>query len=194
MKNKKLLFFVIIVLLALGGCSEKAQSKEEPKEEPKAPEFYKQTVTLLDKEYVLPVAYKDLEKDGWILVDNDDYELEAGKVIRNRYIRNGAYILDVSFFNPMKDSLPLKETYVATIGAENRTFGSDKASDIKINKGINFATPIETIIEALGDYTKEENAQFITYTFQHDKVSKTEIKLTVENKTIRWIIVESFRI
>lgn len=150
--------------------------------------------SLLGKEYSLPSEYQKLKTDGWILEDNPSFILEGNKFIGKRFLRNGPHVLEVSFYNPEEEPSTLEESLISKIAAENRTFGSDIASDIKIMDRINFSTPIEEIIEDLGSYEVEESALFKTYIFEHDLLSKTEIRINVETNEIRWIIIENYKV
>lgn len=192
MKKNNLLVFVLIALVFLTACTKEVNEDSKP-ETPEAPQHFKIKYKLLDKEYTLPTSYEELEKDGWILQDDPETVLEKETFIRNKFLRNGPYILDVSFYNPKDEDQKLSESLISSIGAENRSFGNDKASDLLVMDKVNFSSSIEDASKVLGEYSEESNAQFDTYIFQHDKLSKTEIKIDKDNNTTRWIIIESFR-
>lgn len=186
---------VLLIIALLSSCSvstpEKPNNNTNPKDEVKEP--FELTYVILDEMYTLPTSYETLKEDGWVLEDDEDQELASETFIRNKFIRNGPYILDVSFYNPSDEAKPLKESYIASIGAENRSFGHDLASDIVVQGFIDFETSIEDVIDEYDDYTLEESAQFKTYIFNHNKLSKTEIKVNQDDNSIRWIIIESFK-
>lgn len=199
-KNKtfKLLsiFFLVFSLIACSPISKDTDVPVEPSPGIVEPEEQKlkMTFSLLGKDYLLPTSYQDLKADGWLLEDDSSFVLEPGQFIKNRFVRNGPYILEFSFYNPGDAPQTLEDSLVSSLASENRTFGQDKASDIKIHDLINFDTDIDTIIEELGDYDLVESAQFKTYTFKHDALSKSEIKIEQDTGLIRWIIIENFRL
>lgn len=201
MKKNKLykIFFTFLLLSTLLACAKVNDSIEDPlKPNPDGPVQVEDLplemkYSLLDKEYRLPTSYKELKADGWILEDNPDFILESEQFIKNRFVRNGSYILDLSFYNGSDESQTIDNSLVASIAAENRTFGQDVASDIVIHGSINFDSTIEDIINELGEYELNESAQFDSYTFQNDALSKTEIKIEKDTDTIRWIIIENFK-
>lgn len=190
------IFFLVFSLIA---CSPPPKDTAPPVEpvpgpiEPKEP-VMKITYSLLGKNYLLPTSYQELKADGWILEDDAGFVLESGQFIKNRFVRNGPYILELSFYNPSDESLTLENSLVSSIASENRTFGKDKASDLKVHDLINFDTDIDSIIEKLGEYDLSESAQFKTYTFKHDPLSKSEIKIEQDTGLMRWIIIENFRL
>lgn len=194
MKKNKILkissiFFLIFALLA---CSDK---KETTEDDYVVDELSLNMVySLLNKDYTLPTDYKMLKEDGWILVDNPDFVLEADQFIATQFIRNGAYILDVSFYNPSDESKTLENSIISRVGAENRTFGSDEASDIKVHGFVDFNTPIEDVIKRFDEYELQESSLFKTYIFKQDNLSKTEIRIDVDTNETQWIIIENFKI
>lgn len=200
-KNKLFNFFLLgLISFSLFACAKVPD--EKPLENNTAQESDNDPVQesdethykLLDKEYILPSSYQILKEDGWELEDNPEFLLEAGKIIRNRYVRKGPYILELTFFNPSDQEQRLEDSLVAGVAAENRTFGTDQASDIKVGNRINFETSLEEIENQMGDYNYEESAQFKTYIFEHNPLSKTEIKVDVDTNTIRWIIIENYNL
>ena len=201
MKKNKLyrVFFTVLLLLTLLGCTKVNDGVEDPiKPNPDGPVKVEDLplemkYSLLDKEYTLPTSYQELKADCWILEDDPDFILESEQFIKNRFVRNGSYILDLSFYNASDESQTLEDSLVASIAAENRTFRQDVASDIVIHGSINFDSSIEEIISELGEYELNESAQFDSYTFQNDALSKTEIKIEKDTDTIRWIIIENFK-
>lgn len=168
---------------------------DEPVETPLAEEqSLKMSYSLLDKDYILPTPYKTLKEDGWILEDDPTFVLESQEFIKNRFVRNGPHILELSFYNPNNEAQTLENSLISAVASENRTFGPDIASDIVVHDSINFETDVEIIIDLLGDYEHEESAQYDTYIFQHDSLSKTEIKIELDTDTTRWITIENFKL
>lgn len=189
---------LIIVLFSLVACSGKTEGKGDPVDSPQdntvvEPQSLEMVYSLLGKEYRLPTSYKTLKEDGWILEDNPTFILESEEFIKNRFVRNGSHILELNFYNPSDEAQKIEDSLVSSVAAENRTFGNDVASDILVHSLIDFESDIDQIVEKLGDYELEESAQFKTYTFQHDSLSKTEIKIEQDTESMRWIIIENFK-
>ena len=188
--------FLVVSLIACSPVSKDPDAPAQPGpgivelEETKI----KMTYSLLGKNYLLPTSYQELKSEGWILEDDASFVLESGKFIKNRFVRNGPYILELSFYNPSNAPQTLEDSLVSSLASENRTFGQDKASDIIIHDVINFDSDIETIIDELGEYDLEESAQFKTYTFKHDALSKSVVKIEQDTGMLRWIILENFRL
>ncbi len=197
MKKTKL-FLAFLLLLTLSACQEK-EPEEKPVEEnevvekPQESAHHHQTkFTLLEKDYVLPFPYEEIQEHGWEANTDLDEILEPGKLIRNKFIRQGPYILRVSFYNMAEQELPLSKTWIAEIASENREFGGDIPSDLELENGINLDTSLEDALKHYEDYEKEESAVYETYRIKHDKSSETTIIYDPKEEKIRWIELSDF--
>lgn len=196
MKINKIILSLFL-LLSLTACQEK---KVEPKPEEKpndqvenvSPHQHETKFTLLEKEYTLPFLYEEIEKDGWASNTDLDEVLDPGKIIRNKFIRQGPYILRVSFYNKSTESLPLSKVWIAEIATENREFGGDIPSDLTLENGIHLNTPIKEALSHYKEYDKEESAVYETYTVKHDKSAKTTLIYDPKEDKIRWIELSDF--
>ncbi|QIK68901.1 hypothetical protein G7062_00745 [Erysipelothrix sp. HDW6C] len=186
---------LLAVLVLLVGCTQ-TPPQPEPDPEPIKPTYEFLDFKLKGTAYQLPVKFSELAANGWEAESDIEQEMAPNTIVRNLYLRNGDNIIKVSFFNDASAPKMMAETLIGEIAAENRTFGSDVAVDIVVHDGITFATPIESVIEQLGEYTEESNDVFKDYIFQHTKFGKTTIKYHLDGQDgneSRWIEISNLR-
>lgn len=194
-KNKAICIIALSVVL-LSACSindnaEKDSDNEQVNEV--VNESYETKFSLDGINYRLPVKYETLEKNGWEVNTDIDMDLEPNTYVGKKFLRKGSYIIEVMFYNNTDSKIPMKDAMIAQIGSENREFGGDIPTDLTLKEGINLDSTIQDVIFVYGEYTLSEGEVYDTYTFEHDKSAKLQVKYDKAEQYIRWLIITDFK-
>lgn len=154
------------------------------------------TLSLNGDKVTFPILYRELEQMGWIVNTDINQQIEPNTFVPNFFLRKNDGIIRVSFYNPTNQTLDMKDAYISEIAAENRTFGPDKAIDIKVMETISWENSIDEISATLGEYKESQDALFKNYAFEINNRENITISFYLDGRDgnqSRWIQVISYK-
>lgn len=132
---------------------------------------FKFNITYADDEFTVPTKLSVLEKKGWRLVENSQYD-EESLVYACDYVqmvleKDGGAKITATFYNSSNSSVQLKKCNIVKFKIEN-DFYTNAESYCKFNvNGINNKMAITDIIDTLGTpshfYGTAENDYYLDY-------------------------------
>ena len=119
-------------------------------------------ITIGDKNYVLPVPFTELEKDGWTL-DTSVSDYIGGKNYESTYMEKNGEKLSIKLENFTGNAILPKYGYISEIGVEADYYTSNITFPGGISMGDD-GSKIESVYGDLGDdFSKDEYTYFISY-------------------------------
>ena len=131
-------------------------------------EKFEYKITYVGSAITVPSSYKEMTKEGWILISSDEYSEEsqilAGKSLTVEFINEYNKKLTAVFYNSKKSSVSLKKCpIVKFIVKENIIDANAEYGQFFVN-GVNNVSAITDIIERLGSpshfYRVSENKYY----------------------------------
>lgn len=132
---------------------------------------FKYKITYVGSALEVPSSYKNLTKEGWTLVESDEYNADsqilAGKSITTEFTNEYNKKITAVFYNDKKSSVSLKKCpIVKFIIKENIIDANAEYGQFFVN-GVNNVSAITDIIERLGSpshfYCVSENKYYLDW-------------------------------
>lgn len=145
-------------------------------------------ITYVGSSIKVPSSYKEITKDGWALVESDEYnensQILAGKKITTDFVNDYGKKITAVFYNAKKKSVSLKKCpIVKFILKENEVLNPESQYGQFWVNGISNISSINDTIEALGSpshfYCVSENNYYLEW-FLSEKDRRSRITVYVD--------------
>lgn len=201
MKRIILVILTLLMVFSLVGCDKGSQDN-----------WYSGKFTLENKQYTLPITYKQLNDAGWVM-DEEDRELAPGEYT-DEYIElynenfydeeSNLYItLLVEFENSSKESKKLTECdiwWISFSTVEYLGVSKDKGYKVTLPKNITFGATEQEIVNAYGVvedgnryYLEENNIVALVYKYVDNEMF-TQLSLFIGENGLFEIDLERYNI
>ncbi|MBR3968447.1 MAG: hypothetical protein IKJ93_02540 [Clostridia bacterium] len=145
-------------------------------------------ITYVGSSIKVPSSYKEITKDGWVLVESGEYgedsQILAGKKITADFVNDYGKKITAVFYNAKKKSVSLKKCpIVKFVLKENEVLNSKSQYGQFWVNGISNISSINDTIEALGSpshfYCVSENKYYLEW-FLNEKDRRSRITVYVD--------------
>jgi len=145
-------------------------------------DLYSFMFSLNGEIYSLPFNFSELGSLGWVgdREDLDEFTLNPNQHTLGNELRNGDYMIRVTFLNMTENVLPLSESYVGRIQVEVRHMNS--GIDIMFPGGITINSTRDELIAAHGEPSDIRESDRTT-TMTYDIGSTSDIEFRIDNET-----------
>lgn len=120
----------------------------------------------------VPTTYKDMQKEGWSLVESDEYnedsQIFAGKSLQVDFVNQYGNRITAVFYNSKKSSTSLKKcSLVKFIVAENKLINTKSDYALFWINGVSNESAVTDVVEYLGSpshfYKVSENKYYLEW-------------------------------
>ncbi|MBU3102706.1 hypothetical protein [Clostridium gasigenes] len=202
--KKLLLILCLVTSVSLFSCSKGETNKDiqdkkliqedvnsDKISSPKSDDLYSFEIVLNGVDYNLPIAFSELEKNGWVIKEADLINLEPSQHTLGTILKNGDKEINSYIFNSSENVQSADKCIVGGIAIDE--YYAENGLKLVLPKGITLGSSKEEVLSAYGEPTDSYESELYTkFTYEVNTYKTIDIMIDIETNKVSQIDLRNF--